>query len=66
MTDDSKGMPEGGERFEKGGYQPLNEGYTPSDRHRGYVPNVTDQQGVPPLPTGGTAQSPKPADGESK
>ena len=51
------------ERMEKGGYQPLNEGYTPLDR-RGYTPNAQASTQIPPLPTGGTAQSPKPDAGK--
>lgn len=66
MSDESKRGPKGDDRLEKGGYQPLNEGYTPGDLSRGYVPKVTDQQGVPPLPTGGSAQSPKSSDGDAK
>lgn len=43
------------DKFEKGGYQPLNEGYTPREK-RGYVPN--DQGGnLPKAPVGGTGQT---------
>jgi hypothetical protein len=67
MSEDSKRpekLPEGLERMEKGGYQPVNEGYQPNDK-RGFSP--TNSLGVPPvvppLPaTGGTATSQKPKD----
>jgi hypothetical protein len=44
--------------IEKGGYQPLNEGYSPPGR-RGYTPAADGPIVVPPLPTGGTAESPR-------
>lgn len=41
----------------KKGYQPLDEGYQPS-AERGYSPSGQGSQNViPPLPTGGSAQS---------
>ena len=54
----SESQPNQLERLEKGGYQPLNEGYTPLDR-RGYMPEAEGPIVVPPLPKGGTAQSQK-------
>lgn len=65
MPDNDRPKPQGLERLEKGGYQPLNEGYTPTDR-RGYVPDAQGPLVIPPLPTGGTAQSPTPPAAEKK
>ncbi|NUO64316.1 MAG: hypothetical protein HOQ11_06805 [Gemmatimonadaceae bacterium] len=44
--------------FEKGGYQPLNEGYAP-DEQRGYVPTPAASV-LPKPPVGGTGQTPPP------
>lgn len=54
----SESQPNHLERLEKGGYQPVNEGYTPLDR-RGYMPKAEGPIVVPELPKGGTAQSQK-------
>ena len=43
------------DRFEKGGYRPLQEGYTP-DGQRGYVP-IGSGDGLPKAPPGGTGES---------
>jgi hypothetical protein len=59
MTDKENPKPQHLERLEKGGYQPLNEGYTPLGQ-RGYVPDAQILNQIPPLPQGGTAQSPTP------
>lgn len=45
----------GSDKFEKGGYRPLNEGYSPSEQ-RGYVP-VGSNAGLPKAPPGGTGES---------
>jgi hypothetical protein len=45
-------------KFEKSGYRPLNEGYSPQDQ-RGYFPKVTTGQ-LPKAPKGGTGQNTKP------
>lgn len=45
--------------FEKGGYQPLNEGYAPNDK-RGYIPSAPAST-LPKAPIGGTGQTPPPA-----
>jgi hypothetical protein len=53
-----------GHGIEKGGYQPLNEGYSPGDR-RGYTPHAHGT-GLPKAPVGGTGQTtPANAKGES-
>lgn len=44
-------------RSERGGYQPFQDGYTPSER-RGYVPGHPADGGLPKAPTGGTGQTP--------
>lgn len=47
-------------KVEKGGYRPLNEGYSPKEQ-RGVVPTGTGGN-LPKAPTGGTGQSsPAPA-----
>lgn len=47
------------DKFEKGGYRPLNEGYSPKE-HRGYTPR--DQGGnLPKAPQGGTGESSRPS-----
>lgn len=43
-------------KIEKGGYQPLNKGYTPME-HRGYSPQDTSAP-PPKAPVGGTGQTP--------
>lgn len=43
------------DQFEKGGYRPLNDGYSPAEQ-RGYVPNGSGG-GLPKAPTGGTGQT---------
>lgn len=48
-----------GGKFEKGGYRPLNEGYTPKEQ-RGYVP-TSQGGGLPTPPIGGTGESPLPS-----
>lgn len=51
-----KNRNDGQEQVQKG-YQPLNEGYQPSDR-MGYSPSAQGSQTeIPPLPAGGSAQS---------
>ena len=57
MPDKDDPKPPHMERHERGGYQPLNEGYTP----RGYMPDAQNLNQIPPLPQGGTAQSPAPS-----
>jgi hypothetical protein len=52
----SKDNGTGNGKFEKSGYRPLNEGYTPNEQ-RGYVP--TAQGGnLPKAPEGSTGESP--------
>ncbi len=46
-------------KFEKSGYRPLNEGYTPNEQ-RGYVPKAQSGN-LPKPPEGGTGESPTPA-----
>jgi hypothetical protein len=46
-------------KFEKSGYRPLNEGYTPNEQ-RGYVPTA-QAASLPKAPEGGTGESPAPA-----
>ena len=48
------------DHMEKGGYQPLNEGYSPLNRPQ-QTPSPERSIVVPPLPTAGTAESPKPS-----
>lgn len=66
MSKDDKPAPkpQGHEKMEKGGYQPVNEGYAPLNR-RGYTPEGNANTSIPPLPSGGTAQSPKPDEGKA-
>lgn len=59
MSDDQNQKSPRLENLEKSGYQPVTEGYTPLGR-RGYTPQANAQEPIPPLPAGGTAQSPKP------
>ena len=50
---------DGNGKIDKGGYRPLNEGYSPMEK-KGYVP--ASQTGrLPKAPSGGTGQSPKPS-----
>ena len=44
--------------FDKKGYRPLNEGYSPTEQ-RGYSPKVQSSN-LPKAPQGGTGESPKP------
>lgn len=44
-------------KFEKAGYRPLNEGYSPKEE-RGYSPK-SQAAGLPKAPTGGTGESVK-------
>lgn len=60
MSDKKQSIPEDNQ---KGGYQPLNDGYQPAT-NRGYSPETTTQ-GVPPLPKGGSAQSQIVPEGDS-
>jgi hypothetical protein len=53
------GKNDGSSKFEKGGYRPLNEGYSPKEQTRGYAP--TQGNHLPKPPKGGTGESPKPA-----
>lgn len=46
----------GGEKFEKNGYRPFNEGYSPKERS--YTLN-THAAGLPKAPKGGTGESAK-------
>jgi hypothetical protein len=48
----------GNGKIEKGGYRPLNEGYSPKEQ-RGYIPSQSGR--LPKAPSGGTGQSPKPS-----
>lgn len=45
-------------KFEKKGYRPLNEGYSPKEQ-RGYTPK-TQNGHLPKAPQGGTGESSKP------
>lgn len=46
------------DKVDRGGYQPLNEGYSPTEK-RGYIPH--GQGGtLPKAPVGGTGQTPSP------
>jgi hypothetical protein len=49
----------GNGKIEKGGYRPLNEGYSPTEQ-RGYVPSPQAGR-LPKAPLGGTGQSPHPS-----
>jgi hypothetical protein len=49
----------GGGKFEKSGYRPLNEGYSPKDQ-RGYSP-LAQTGKLPKAPPGGTGESSKPS-----
>lgn len=60
MTDKSR---PNGRQIEKGGYRPLNEGYTPQDK-RGYVPKASGGS-LPKAPIGGTGQTSVPTNGGS-
>lgn len=57
MTDKDNPKSQHLEHLKKGGYQPLNEGHAPLDQ-RGYAPDAQILGEIPPLPQGGTAQSP--------
>ena len=68
-----KARPPSGDAGGKGGYQPLNEGYTPVSEQRGYQPGGPRAgSGLPKPPaggsgqSGGSSQSEKPAQGSGK
>jgi hypothetical protein len=53
-----KNDPSSNGKFDKKGYRPLNEGYSPKEE-RGYSPKVQSGS-LPKAPLGGTGESPKP------
>lgn len=63
MTERRTRSQDSGSGIERGGYQPLQEGYTPGNQ-RGYVP-VSGTGSLPKAPTGGTGESRPSSNGTS-
>ncbi len=59
----AKNNPNNNGKLEKGGYRPLNEGYSPMEQ-RGYTP-ATQSGKLPKAPAGGTGES-RPAAGNGQ